>query len=199
MTIERNSSRIFNESQREVLIGSLSDQPATLGRYFLTAAYLMVDQDAGTFTLWQANPSESTDLATVTNAQSAARCDNNPPPVKSSPSEEASKTGLSGGAIAGVVVGVLAFVAVVALSVFFLRRRKRRYSSVPPAQQSTGPQEVHGSSSQKPPMSVTHSNWSSDRHDASVHGREVMQEMEGWTGPRAVYEMEGGGRSPRPI
>lgn len=69
VTIARNGSRIFNDSQKEFLFNGIDEpvQPATLGRYFLTSAYLMVNQDAETFTLWQANPSTATQLVPVLN------------------------------------------------------------------------------------------------------------------------------------
>ncbi|CAJ2503101.1 Uu.00g104950.m01.CDS01 [Anthostomella pinea] len=72
--IDRNGSRIFNNTERELLINGLVDQPATLGRYFLTAAYLMVDLDANSFTLWQANPASGSTLVSVTGAE--AQCGN---------------------------------------------------------------------------------------------------------------------------
>lgn len=45
-----NGSRIFSSSERELLLTEVTGRPATLGRYFLTAAYLMVDIDGNTFT-----------------------------------------------------------------------------------------------------------------------------------------------------
>lgn len=197
VTIDRNSSRIFNESQREVLIGRLGDQPATLGRYFLTAAYLMVDQDAGTFTLWQANASEDTDLAYVTRQQSAARCQDDSPPDQSSTGETGKQSGLSGGAIAGVVIGVLALLAAIILSLLFLRKRTRK--RCPPFATSTpqdiGPQEVHGNSSQKLPVPVAPSYLNSERYRDEVDESKVRREPEITTGSGVVYEMDGGGRS----
>ncbi|KAK0724411.1 hypothetical protein B0H67DRAFT_680020 [Lasiosphaeris hirsuta] len=49
---------------RELLIRPTGQLP-TLGRYFLTGAYLMFNHDAEEFTLWQANPSERTSLTPV--------------------------------------------------------------------------------------------------------------------------------------
>ncbi|KAI1140304.1 hypothetical protein F5Y05DRAFT_411361 [Hypoxylon sp. FL0543] len=49
--IDRNGSRIFDSSTRELLITQVPGHTNTLGRYFLTAAYLMVDIDAHSFTL----------------------------------------------------------------------------------------------------------------------------------------------------
>lgn len=197
VTIERNSSRIFNESQREVLIGALGDQPATLGRYFLTAAYLMVDQDAGTFTLWQANPSGDTDLAAVTSQRSAAHCNDDPPPDRSSTGEEGKQSGLSGGAIAGVVIGVLALLAVIGLLFLFIQKRKRKRGTATATTipQNVGPQEVHGNSSQKLPMSVTPSDLNSEHYRFNFDGSEVRQDLGIRNGSGGVYEMDGGGQS----
>ncbi|KAJ8119739.1 hypothetical protein ONZ43_g3375 [Nemania bipapillata] len=52
--VDRNGSRIFNNSQHELLVAisyAKYDAPRTLGRYFFTGAYLMVNHDAGTFTI----------------------------------------------------------------------------------------------------------------------------------------------------
>jgi hypothetical protein len=67
VTIDRNGRHIFNESQREFLFSPAQDpvHMPTLGRYFLTSAHLLVDQDAGTFTFWQANPSNASPLVLV--------------------------------------------------------------------------------------------------------------------------------------
>lgn len=65
VAIHCNGSRLFNDSQRGFLFSPVFShvQPSTLGRYFLTSAYLMVNHDAETFTLWQANPSTTSLLA----------------------------------------------------------------------------------------------------------------------------------------
>ncbi len=72
--INRNGSRYFNTSRREFLFNGLSDQPATLGRYFLTSAYLMVNHDVGSFTLWKANPTNSSTLVSVASNAAAQGC-----------------------------------------------------------------------------------------------------------------------------
>ncbi|KAK6850395.1 hypothetical protein PG995_005117 [Apiospora arundinis] len=48
--VDRNGTCLFNRNYREFLLSPLADDsnPATLGRYFLTAVYLLVDHDAGT-------------------------------------------------------------------------------------------------------------------------------------------------------
>ncbi|EXJ81473.1 hypothetical protein A1O3_07765 [Capronia epimyces CBS 606.96] len=197
-------SRIFNESQREVLISSLGDQPATLGRYFLTAAYLMVDQDAGTFTLWQANPSNNTDLVAITNEQSMARCPganpsrpaNSSTPIETAPSNSTSRSEpISTGAIAGIVIGVIAILALLGLGgLFFLRRRTRRFQAIPPPRDSTGsigPQELYGSSARNIESVVPYTD------KIFNEARQTRQEMAGWAVPKVAYEMDARGSSPR--
>jgi hypothetical protein len=110
-----------------------------VGRYFLTAAYLMVNHDANTFTLWQANPSTASDLVPTIFKDTADSCTNVAPngtvivngtttngpgasdtaaaPIKT-------RTGLSPGAAAGVAVGVVAVVALLAVLGWFMFRRK---------------------------------------------------------------------------
>lgn len=51
------------------------------------------------------------------------------PSASSSPSPSKGKSGLSGGAIAGIVIGCLAGVAAVALAAFFIYRRKQQRMS----------------------------------------------------------------------
>ncbi|KAI1760425.1 acid protease [Hypoxylon sp. FL1150] len=130
--IDRNGSRIIDTSVRELLVNGLSDQPATLGRYFLTAAYLMVDLDSNTFTLWQANPTRDSKLVSAAaNRATDSQCVNDTSiPGSNGTASDLSQApqqanGLSGGSIAGIVVGVIAGLAVLGLGVFFYLRRAR--------------------------------------------------------------------------
>ncbi|EDN93239.1 hypothetical protein SS1G_09105 [Sclerotinia sclerotiorum 1980 UF-70] len=144
VTIDRNGSRIFNESEREFLYGVTSNQPSTLGRYFLTAAYLMINHDENTFTLWQANPSTATDLVPTISKDTAESCANvttngtvvvngtvTTEPGTSSSTTAATtntntQTGLSPGALAGIVVGILAVVAIIAGICLYMFRKKKQ-------------------------------------------------------------------------
>ncbi|KAF5022906.1 hypothetical protein F66182_5025 [Fusarium sp. NRRL 66182] len=77
--IDKDGSRTFDQSKRDVLIrsvGDLGDKIGLLGRYFLTAAYLMVNHDAGTFTLWQANATNETSLVRVFDEDMGKKCAN---------------------------------------------------------------------------------------------------------------------------
>ncbi|KAJ0370495.1 hypothetical protein COL26b_010065 [Colletotrichum chrysophilum] len=145
--IERNGSRSISKSTKELLISGLSDQPATLGRYFLTAAYLMVDHDSETFTMWQANPTTRSSLVKVTSDKSncgkpqTSRVAVFPTSTATSGSDASGgssssgdQSGLSTGAIAGIAVGGVAGLAAVGLGIFcFLRAKKRKaVPSMPP-------------------------------------------------------------------
>ncbi|KAI8211626.1 hypothetical protein K4K52_010141 [Colletotrichum sp. SAR 10_76] len=145
--IERNGSRSISKSTKELLISGLSDQPATLGRYFLTAAYLMVDHDSETFTMWQANPTTRSSLVKVTSDKSncgkpqTSRVAVFPTSTATSGSDASGgssssgdQSGLSTGAIAGIAVGGVAGLAAVGLGIFcFLRAKKRKTApSMPP-------------------------------------------------------------------
>lgn len=144
--INRSGKRVIDKSKREFLMNPLGDQPATLGRYFLTAAYLMVNHDANSFTLWQANPTSSSDLVPVYDEEAADKCKGDVPgPVQPSASPTASATpknntqneeddksdetsdeGISPAIIGGAVGGGVGALAVVGLAAFFIIRRKRK-------------------------------------------------------------------------
>ncbi|KAI2625072.1 acid protease [Hypoxylon sp. NC1633] len=126
--IDRNGSRIFNTSEKELLINLAGDQPGTLGRYFLTAAYLMVDLDSHTFTLWQANPTADSELVPVVGTRlecgngTSSPSSGTEPPDPSSITETTS--GLSGGSIAGIVIGTVAGLAILVLGILFVLRQR---------------------------------------------------------------------------
>ncbi|KAG9506647.1 hypothetical protein J7337_000180 [Fusarium musae] len=74
--ISSNGSRTTDSSKRDILITDVEDEPPILGRYFLTAAYLMVSHDAGTFTLWQANATRERSLVRVFDEETGKKCEN---------------------------------------------------------------------------------------------------------------------------
>lgn len=163
--VARSGSRVIDKSKRELLMTGLADQPATLGRYFFTAAYLMVDQDAKTFTMWQGNPSSKVDLVPVSRNPSGdcgggPIAGGGPGPglgAGSAPAEPPSSP-IGSGVIAGAVVGGLVVLAVIFMLVWFFRRRKAGSNASgveshqkKPNQFEAGvphppfiPQEVHG-------------------------------------------------------
>ncbi|KAM3153409.1 hypothetical protein ABEW05_006162 [Botrytis cinerea] len=70
LTIDHTSgAMVANVSEPELVLNAIQSINANdlpqLGRQFLAAAYLMLNQDANTFTLWQANPTQKEDLVAV--------------------------------------------------------------------------------------------------------------------------------------
>jgi hypothetical protein len=121
-----------------------------VGRPFFSAAYIMVDLDAETWTLWQANATTDTRLVSV-GEECAERPKVNTSPPKITPPgvvptnatiaptdnatdistastpEGQTTTGLGGGAIAGVVVGAVvgSGLLAAALVICWMRRRQQ--------------------------------------------------------------------------
>ncbi|KAF5013988.1 hypothetical protein FDECE_18 [Fusarium decemcellulare] len=144
-----------NDSQPLIRIDRMNSGLPSLGRYFLTAAYLATNEDAGTFTLWKANPTSDQDLVALDTNNKAVDSQNlcTTPPVTSvlaepdegqvsevaedttSPSstpksKDKQEPGLSGSAIAGIAAGAVLSV-LTGIGIFawwFLRRRRRRES-----------------------------------------------------------------------
>jgi hypothetical protein len=138
--IASNGSRTTNTSKRDILITDVEDEPPILGRYFLTAAYLMVNHDAGTFTLWQANATRERSLVKVFDEETGKKCENTTGVIQPSASYTSS-TGNSrpdggsgsnsgspsGAAIGGAVVGAIAGAVLIGLGItYFLIRRKQK-------------------------------------------------------------------------
>ncbi|KAK4044744.1 hypothetical protein C8A01DRAFT_42646 [Parachaetomium inaequale] len=156
--IAANGSRTVDWSQKGVLLAPLaSKNPATLGRYFLTSAYLMVDHDAQTFTMWKANPTTKSALVPVV-SKSTTGCEDGGSGGGSDDTgsgdrgENASSTGssaVSTGTIVGAAVGGAAGLAIIAALVFFFLRRGKKAVKVPHAGtdklDSPGPKEMPGS------------------------------------------------------
>ena len=167
-------------------MNGLGSQPATLGRYFFTSAYLMVNHDAGTFTLWQANPTEKSSLVRVFDEKTADQCSDasgvvQPSASSTSTEPESQKTseattGPSGAAIGGAVAGVVVGLVAIASSVFYIIRRKRKQALAIPS-----PMEIHLDT--KPPE---YPGW---RHPYEVQGSlPVAAEVQGQN--HFVYEMD---------
>lgn len=140
---------IANASTPELVLNAIQSVNANdlpqLGRQFLTAAYLMVNQDANQFTLWEANPTANEDFVAVdvdngvvdsfcaasvaspsaTSAKSAVATSTGP--------AQNNSNGLSSGAIAGIAVGSIAVVAaIVGILIFFLIKRRKTGSGALP-------------------------------------------------------------------
>jgi hypothetical protein len=141
-----------NTSVRNVVINSLQAENVNdlpyLGRLFLSSAYMMVNQEAGKFTIWQANTgSKASDIVAVdkqsnvvsescvdstggsTNTKSLPTSPVTPPatppatppvtpPVTPPPQK------LSAGAIGGIIGGAVGGIAILGAIGFFLYRRR---------------------------------------------------------------------------
>ncbi|EAQ84250.1 hypothetical protein CHGG_10654 [Chaetomium globosum CBS 148.51] len=146
-----DGSRVIDQSQKDLLVYSVTgNQPSTLGRYLVTAAYLMINHEAGTFTMWQGNPSRKSTLVPV--SQTSEQCspessgdglgttDNgnmdgggrggssgNSGGQNEPESDPTTETSVSVGTIVGAAVGGAAGLAcIVALVVFCLWKRRRQ-------------------------------------------------------------------------
>lgn len=128
-----------------------NDMPI-IGMQFFSAAYLMVDLEAGTFTLWQANATTETNVvpiggncaeASKSSSSSSSSIAATPTTTKHAYSDVATRTAesssvsspqtspqtLSTGTIAGIVVGGVLFIALLGGTCLFLFRRKQRRST----------------------------------------------------------------------
>ncbi|KAI0835924.1 acid protease [Hypoxylon sp. FL0890] len=101
-----------------------------LGRQFLSAAYLMVNQDARQFSLWAANPASSVDLVAVdaNDVDITTSCESNAPTIVNSGSstpnpQHASSS--SPGTIAGAVVGGVGGLVILGFLAFWVIKRRR--------------------------------------------------------------------------
>ncbi|RFU26271.1 hypothetical protein B7463_g10065, partial [Scytalidium lignicola] len=154
ITYDVNGNIGYNSSTREIMLNSLqqvnaNDEPQ-LGHTFLSAAYLMVDVDANTYTLWEANPTDDQQLVTYpsgtscnasashsseqSDSSSSSSLSSSPttssPPSSSTPSAPKPPHHSNAGAIAGGVVGAIAVVALLLSGLFIYFRRKRRAEGI---------------------------------------------------------------------
>ncbi|KAK2787604.1 hypothetical protein FQN53_005054 [Emmonsiellopsis sp. PD_33] len=125
-----------------------ADDLPQLGKQFLSSAYLLVNQDASEFTVWAANPTRDQDLVGVDTRNTVVEefCAKNAPlgSSGSSPSDSPESNGaptssksLSGGAIAGIVIGAVAGIAILAAGLFlYISKRKKAGSATSSTQLS---------------------------------------------------------------
>lgn len=148
----------FTDTSREVLVGvpTGDDQPewmGNLGQPFFTAAYLMVNHDQGAFTVWNSNPTEDEDYMAIDSSGDICKAGLPMPPAPSNNNGAASLDrghgkSISPGAIAGIVVGVVAGAAIIvaAMLAMFCYRKRRITSAIqshaPASSSPIGP--IHG-------------------------------------------------------
>lgn len=139
LTYASDGSRVENDTIKEFLYGTLqSSALGSLGRYFLTASYLMVNHDTNSFTMWAANATTTSSLVSVVDEEVAAACGNitgvvQPSATSSATATETGNVDVTSGssstpvsAIAGGVAGGVALLALAGLAACLLMRRRRR-------------------------------------------------------------------------
>ncbi|KAJ9217645.1 hypothetical protein DTO166G4_827 [Paecilomyces variotii] len=140
LTIDKESGALVaNGSAPELVLNSIQsinegDLPQ-LGRQFLSAAYLMVNQDANTFTLWEASHNANEDLVSIDENNQVVDqfCTTTAKTNTSHPSQPTANTSshddnhsIPGGIIAGAVIGSVAGVAMVVYMFFCLRAKNKK-------------------------------------------------------------------------
>ncbi|KAF6803867.1 hypothetical protein CSOJ01_10596 [Colletotrichum sojae] len=171
------------------LQGSSSSAMPYLGSQFLSAAYLQVNQDAGQFSLWKANPTTNEDLVAMdaADAEVPEFCTAAPgatAPGGTSPGDthptapggtfpggthpESDNGSLSKGAIAGLVVGAVACVAIFGgLAMWLLKRNEPTAAAKAPGQSTSafdGKQDLN----QQGTVPPVYENGSAEHHTAPV-------------------------------
>jgi hypothetical protein len=117
---------VGNESYYFPIRRANNDTQYTLGRAFLQEAYLTVDYTHNNFTVSQRTwtPGQASHIVAI-GVTSNSTGNGTAGAILSNKSASGS-SGISGGAIAGIVIGVLAVIAIVGGVFFYLRLRKRR-------------------------------------------------------------------------
>lgn len=117
--LEANSP-IFPNATRYFPIRKSPSGIFVLGRAFLQEAYLIVDYERNNFTVAPAisSPAKETILPVFSTSYV-------PPQTSETPAPQNGGGGLSGGAIAGIVVGILAVLGIIAVGAFFFWTRRR--------------------------------------------------------------------------
>jgi hypothetical protein len=185
-----------NTSLSDLLINSMGsegdDTPMllVLGRNFLTFAYLMINLDAGEFTLWPAYD-EATDEQLVAvdennnPIESSALCAATAPPPSTSTTPPHGSS-LSGGAIAGIVIGALAGIALILVGAWlFIKHRKTQDPN-----NALASQPLYTASPNQDVKSYSDMNTLSSQHAGEGHLSGQSYELPGLP-HGAHYEVEG--------
>jgi hypothetical protein len=108
-----------------------------LGRLFMSSAYLMVNQEAGMFSVWQANTAPKTSNIVAVDEQNnmvSEFCADSTggssratslPTASLAPSPQGEESKLSGGAIGGIVAGAVLGLALIGAIAFYVYRKRR--------------------------------------------------------------------------
>lgn len=148
-----------------------------LGRTFLQEAYLLADYENGTFSVSQR----------LWNGQSTGDSVKGLASLQDREAEQSkNKNSVSGGAIAGIVVGVVIFIVLLAVAVFFIRKNRLKTKS----QQTPPPQPMDFGDDRKDDLSsggtspsrenpfqsmeLMPESDSRERHEIG-HGREILE------------------------
>ncbi|KAI9650390.1 hypothetical protein NHQ30_000404 [Ciborinia camelliae] len=152
LSIDHTSgAMIANASEPELVLNAIQQQNANdlpqLGRQFLTAAYVMLNQDANIFTLWEANPTENEDLVAVdgrnnaindfctspstqNNNSASSDLGNSTTTSSSSIADGQKSSSLSTGVIVGVAIGSVAVIAIIGGIIAWYTTRRRRKNNL---------------------------------------------------------------------
>ncbi|OCK76877.1 acid protease [Lepidopterella palustris CBS 459.81] len=150
-TISGDGSIASNESVRDYMFYSLQDVNAhdtpRIGRIFFTSAYIFINNDDKTFTIWEANPTTETNIISVQNAQVQKACSVAATSIMptstitvssaiSSPSSSTTQSAaptsshISGGAIGGIVTGAIVAIGVFGLLLYWLLSKRKRANAI---------------------------------------------------------------------
>jgi len=145
---------VVNDTYKELVINPLQGQDTylmpRLASTFLQAAYLHVNYDENTFTVWQAaNPAGKNSKYIAVGGSLTGPCKTdgnntntgNTTNTSNPNTNPPSKSTLSAGAIAGIIIGALALITAIALLTWCLKRRNRKQSALQQMQQQ---QDPHG-------------------------------------------------------
>ncbi|KAI7544740.1 hypothetical protein KC331_g6621 [Hortaea werneckii] len=163
-----NGRTQYNDTVREVLldptVGVNKGDTSILGRHFFQAAYLLVNYDSDSFTIWQANATTESSLVSLgnecpdpgskvakndtsgsntahsTSSSLPSATDEGTPDTSDDaiPENSSESNGISSEAIAGIAVAA-AFVSggLVVLAVLYILRRRKRQATLASADSST--------------------------------------------------------------
>jgi hypothetical protein len=175
-----------------------NDSQYAIGRTFLQEAYLIVDYERQSFSVSQAafnDPMPKEDIVPIISPTYGNITSNSTTPITPNPTPS-SKSGISGGAIAGIAIGVVAVIGLI-LAAIFLWWRKRSKSKKPAelAAGSYDPTEVAGSH----PLGVAEFPGEQKHELDSKHQTaEMASSLYGTTGrhelfgsPSPAYELDG--------